>query len=76
MNRYERMCGHPKGMPLTDRQRYVVTAIAHGLTNQEIADELGLSLETIRYYRSAAYRRLGVHTSSQAVRAAVRLGIL
>ena len=46
--------------PLTPRQRGVAALLARGLTNQEIADELGISLHTVRRHLEHVFRRLQV----------------
>ncbi|MFD9948303.1 response regulator [Nonomuraea sp. NPDC059023] len=46
--------------PLTAREAEIVRAIARGRTNQEIADELFLSLSTVKGYVSGILDKLGV----------------
>ncbi|MFI6540360.1 response regulator [Nonomuraea sp. NPDC050547] len=46
--------------PLTVREAEIVRAIAKGRTNQEIADELFLSLSTVKGYVSGILDKLGV----------------
>ncbi|MFI6904695.1 response regulator [Nonomuraea sp. NPDC050394] len=46
--------------PLTAREAEIVRAIAKGRTNQEIADELFLSLSTVKGYVSGILDKLGV----------------
>jgi len=41
--------------PLTVRERQVAAAIARGLRNKQIADELGISAETVRACTRAGY---------------------
>jgi DNA-binding NarL/FixJ family response regulator len=50
---------------LTDRQREVAELVAQGLSNEEIAAELFLSLATIKSHLTASMRRLGVRTRTQ-----------
>lgn len=49
------------------RQRQVLAGLARGLGAEGIAQELGLSPETVREYVKDVYRSLGAHTSGQAV---------
>ena len=49
--------------------------IARGLSNKEIADQLYLSLNTVKSRIRAAYRRLGLTSRSQAVAWAIRHGL-
>lgn len=62
--------------PLSDRERDVLSLIAQGLTNQEIADRLFLSLATIKWHTSNIYGKLGVGNRTEAVARAHLLGLL
>jgi len=55
------------GLPLTVREREVVTLIALGLDTAEIARELHISTETVRTHVRNAMSRLGAHTRAQLV---------
>jgi DNA-binding NarL/FixJ family response regulator len=44
--------------PLTQRQAQVAERVAQGLTNKEIASELGVSVETVRTHVQEAAERL------------------
>ena len=55
---------------LSDRESEVLALIAIGLTNAEIADELYLSIETVKTYVKRLYAKLGVHNRAQAAIAA------
>ncbi len=61
---------------LSDREREVLTAVARGYTNQQIADEVGLSVKTIESYRSRLMRKLGLKDRADLVRLAVSLGLV
>jgi DNA-binding NarL/FixJ family response regulator len=45
---------------LTQRERQVLTGIAEGHTNKEIAASLGLSPRTVESYRESLIRKLGI----------------
>lgn len=65
------------GQPaLAPREVEVLRLVAVGMTNGEVAGELGLSVETVRAYLRSATRRLGVHNRTAAVHAARVLGLL
>jgi DNA-binding CsgD family transcriptional regulator/tetratricopeptide (TPR) repeat protein len=60
---------------LTPRELEVLTLVAEGLHNAEIADRLFLSEKTVAHHVSAILRKLGVPNRVQAVTEATRLGI-
>ncbi len=62
--------------PLSVREIEVLQLIANGLSNQEIANQLHISLSTVKGHTSNIYGKLGVHKRTQAVSRAVELGIL
>jgi DNA-binding NarL/FixJ family response regulator len=47
---------------LTGREREVLDGIARGLTNKEIAAELGISHRTVETHRESLMRKLGIRT--------------
>lgn len=53
---------------LTDRETEVLEGIWEGLTNQELADKLFISLNTIKYHISNLYVKLDVKNRTQALR--------
>ena len=55
---------------LSDRESEVLALIARGLTNAQIADELYLSIETVKTYVKRLYAKLDVHNRAQAAVAA------
>jgi len=55
------------GLPLTEREREVVTLIALGRETAQIATELHISSETVRTHVRNAMARLGAHTRAQLV---------
>lgn len=62
--------------PLTDRELEVLHLIAEGLTNRQIADELIISLGTVKWYTAQIYGKLGVSSRTQAVARARELALL
>lgn len=68
--------GQPLPEPLSDREVEVLQLIAAGHKNQEIADELVVSLNTVRYHTKNLYGKLGVNKRTQAVAKAQELGLI
>jgi DNA-binding NarL/FixJ family response regulator len=64
--------GQPEG--LTARESEVVSLIAAGLMNHEIASALYLSTNSVKSYIRSAYRKMGVHRRSEAVLWALKHG--
>ena len=59
-----------------ERELEVLRYIAEGLSNREIARELYLSPNTLRFYTYNLYSKLGVHSRTQAVVRARQLRLL
>jgi predicted ATPase/DNA-binding CsgD family transcriptional regulator len=62
--------------PLTEREAGILRLMAEGLSNPEIAAQLVLSSETVRWYTKQIYSKLGVHNRTQASLFARDLGLL
>ena len=52
---------------LTPQEQIVVSLVCEGMTNQQVARQLVLSVKTIGYHLGNAYAKLGVHTRTQLV---------
>ncbi len=61
---------------LTPRQKEVLTLIAEGLSNQEIADELEISVRTVERHRENIMKRLNLHSRIDLVKYALRKGLI
>lgn len=61
---------------LTERQLDVISLVAIGCRNAEIADRLGLGRETVKSYLRSAMARLGARSRHEAVTNARRAGLL
>ena len=61
---------------LTDREREVLRLLALGHTNQEIAQELIVSVRTVESHRAHVMTKLRVATRAGLVRAALDAGLL
>ena len=60
--------------PLTARQVDVLQHLLDGLSNREISQRMGLSVDTVKDHLGGLMRALGVQTRTQAVLAAARHG--
>jgi DNA-binding NarL/FixJ family response regulator len=61
---------------ISPREYEVLCLIAEGLSNQEIAGKLFVSLNTIKTHSSNLFLKLGVKRRTQAVQKALELGLL
>jgi len=57
---------------LTSREREIMTMIAQGISNKEIASHLKISPKTVEAHRSAIMRKLGLQSITELVRYAIR----
>jgi two-component system, NarL family, response regulator DegU len=60
--------------PLSDREIEVLEKIAAGSSNKEIADNLGISTQTVKNHISSILRKLSLNDRTQAVIYALRRG--
>jgi DNA-binding NarL/FixJ family response regulator len=61
---------------LTDREKEILKLAAHGLSNQEIAAELGISPRTVATHRANLMHKLNLRSQSQMLQFAVRQGLI
>lgn len=61
---------------LTDREQDVLDLLAEGLSNQRIAERLGISPHTVKFHVASIYGKLDARTRTQAVRHALDRGLL
>jgi two-component system nitrate/nitrite response regulator NarL len=66
----EHLASRDDAGPLSERQREVLEHLAAGCTNDEIAEKLFISPNTVKFHLRVIYQRLGVHNR---VEAALRL---
>lgn len=64
------------GQPLSEREREVLSRIAQGFTNKEIAGELGISVKTVETYKARFGEKLGLRSRVEIVRYAAAQGWL
>lgn len=65
-----------QSLKISRREYQVLELMAKGHSNQEIAEQLFISLPTVKTHGSRLYSKLNVNRRMQAVQAAQRLGIL
>jgi len=65
----------PAGV-LTEREIEVLRLTAEGLDTRDVAQRLDVSVHTVRNHLQSCIRKLGVHSRTQAVSAAIRRGII
>ncbi|MFO0747993.1 MAG: response regulator transcription factor [Myxococcota bacterium] len=63
-------------LALTPREREVLELLAEGLSNKEIAAQLGVSPHTAKFHVTALLDKLGAETRTEAVVLAARAGLL
>ncbi|MFN2315238.1 MAG: response regulator [Gemmatimonadales bacterium] len=59
---------------LTRRERDVLLGVTAGMTNKEVAADLGLSPRTIESYRESLMRKLGIYTVAELTKFALEAG--
>ena len=62
--------------PLTPREIQVLELLAEGLANKAIAQALGISDQTVKFHVSSISGKLGAANRTDAVRRAVRRGLI
>ena len=61
---------------LTPRELEVLQLICDGLSNRQIADRLGVSVNTVAVHRANVMNTLGVHKTAELVMYAIRHGLV
>ncbi|TAM51701.1 MAG: winged helix-turn-helix transcriptional regulator, partial [Nevskiaceae bacterium] len=62
--------------PLTERELQTVRMLANGCSNKEIARELGIAVNTVKWHLKSLYSKLCVSRRTQAVAEVKRLGLI
>ena len=62
---------HIKGNELTEREQDVLKGLVDGLSNNEIAAKLYISLGTVKFHISNIFQKLGVNSRVEAVKIAI-----
>ena len=59
-----------------ERELEIINLMADGLSNQEIADELYITKETVRWYNKQIYSKLGTSRRTEAIALAREMGLI
>lgn len=73
---FEEADEEPSAPHLTERELEIITALAHGQGNKQIARKLSISEKTVRNHISNIYKKLHVYDRTQAVLYAIREGLI
>ncbi len=68
--------GGARAAGLTEREISILEALAKGLSNDQIAKELWVSQQTVKFHLTNVYRKLGVSNRAGALRTAFKLGLV
>jgi DNA-binding NarL/FixJ family response regulator len=68
----------PRGAPgpLTARERELLRLIGKGLTNAQMARDLGISIKTVERHRTHLMQKLKVHNLVELIRVAIAQGLI
>ena len=66
----------PPELPVTAREAQVLRHVAYGLSNREIANSLGISIETVKEHVQNILRKTGASDRTDVAVRAVRLGLV
>jgi DNA-binding NarL/FixJ family response regulator len=61
---------------LTKRELEILKLIAEGVTNKKIAGQLSISVKTVETYRSRILQKLGMHSTADLIKYAIKTGLL
>ncbi|MEJ2448868.1 MAG: LuxR C-terminal-related transcriptional regulator, partial [Anaerolineales bacterium] len=61
---------------LSDREQEILDLLAQGTVDKQIAHQLHLSLNTVKWHNRQIYAKLGVSNRTQAVAQVKKLGLL
>lgn len=61
---------------LTNREREILQLIAEGLSNQDIADKLFISIKTVLRHRTNLMEKLGFHNRTELIKYAISKGLI
>ena len=65
----------PRRSSLTPREQQVLRSVFEGLTNKEIAYQIGVSLSSVKATLQTLFEKTGVRTRGKLVRIAIERGL-
>ncbi len=68
--------GRGRAAGLTERETSILAAVARGLSNDQIAKELWVTQQTVKFHLTNIYRKLGVKNRTEATRLAYQQGLV
>lgn len=66
----------PLATPLTERELDILKLMVEGLSTQEVARKLFLTVGTVKWYINQIYNKLDVHSRYQAIQRALQLNLI
>jgi DNA-binding NarL/FixJ family response regulator len=66
----------PKLQPLSEREQRILTLVAEGASNKDIAVDLNLSERTVKNYLSIIFQKLQVNNRTEAAIRAMQNGLM
>ncbi|GIW09106.1 MAG: response regulator transcription factor [Chloroflexi bacterium] len=76
IDRLQALRRQPLAEPLTEREVEVLSLVAQGLRNKEIAQRLVITERTVKFHVSIILQKLGAGTRTEAVRIALERGLI
>jgi DNA-binding NarL/FixJ family response regulator len=76
LREYRLRNGDSPAIELSSREQNVVQLVAEGCTNRSIGAVLDLSVKTVETHRASAMRKLGVSSTAELVRYAIRKNLI
>jgi DNA-binding NarL/FixJ family response regulator len=61
---------------LTPREQEILILLVEGMTNQQIADRLFISIKTVKNHRANIMQKLDIHSVHELIRFAAKLGLI
>lgn len=70
------LCREVRKKELTDRQLVILGLLAKGLKEKAVANEIGLSINTVKYHKKKIFEKLEVECTNEALVKAFRMNLI